>query len=161
MALYRVYSYIMWHIKRLDNQSIADDLGVISGTFLNYIIMQKLSYFRTSKKRHKTLEINTRRKSKRPKKQRKTKDISGGGCGGLDGGNCMDRVGWTAEDLLMYGRSIKAPIITSYPHHFRTLWPKAVCSRHESRVSAKSVDNLKTMFSHRFLPTDVRSRPSV
>ena len=35
-------------------------------------------------------EIDTRRKSDRPKKQRKAKDILGKGFGGMDGGKCLE-----------------------------------------------------------------------
>ena len=50
----------------------------------------KISYLWTYKKTQNTGEINTRRKSERPTKQRKAKEILGEGCGGLDGGKCLE-----------------------------------------------------------------------
>ena len=50
----------------------------------------KKKLFRTYKKTPNTGEINTRRKSERPKKQRKTKEILGEGGGGLDGGKYLE-----------------------------------------------------------------------
>ena len=85
------------------SQYIADELGVTSGTLINFIKKQKLKLFRTYKKIPNTGEINTRRKSERPKKQRRAKEILGEGCGGLDGAGVW-RVGRTAEDQLMYRR---------------------------------------------------------
>ena len=47
-------------------------------------------HFGHVKKTPNTEEINTRRKSERPKKQRKAKEIVGEGCGGLDGCKCLE-----------------------------------------------------------------------
>ena len=58
--------------------------GVTAGTLLNFINKkQKLSYLGHMKRPLNTGEINTRRKSERPK-------ILGEGCGGLDGGKCLE-----------------------------------------------------------------------
>ena len=67
----------------------------------------KLKLFWTYKKTPNTGEINTRRKSERPAKQRKAKKILGEGCGGLDGASIW-KLGRTAKYRLMYGRSVKA-----------------------------------------------------
>ena len=50
----------------------------------------KIKLFQTYK-RHQTLDkLILVRKSKRPKKQRKAKEILGEGCGGLDGDECLE-----------------------------------------------------------------------
>ena len=46
--------------------------------------------FQTYIKTPNTREINSRRKSERPKKQRKAKEILGEGCGGMDGGKGLE-----------------------------------------------------------------------
>ena len=53
-------------------------------------LLLKNNLFQTYKTTTNTGEINTKRKNKRPKKQRKAKEILGEGCGGLDGGKCLE-----------------------------------------------------------------------
>ena len=64
-------SYILYLWRA--NQSIADELGVTSGTLLNFVKKQKINIFWIYKKTPNNEEINARRKSERSKKQRKTK----------------------------------------------------------------------------------------
>ena len=74
------------------NHSIADELEVTSGTLLDFILKTKAKiklFWTYNKKTPNTGEI-TRRKIERLKKQRKTKVILGEGCGGLDGGRCLE-----------------------------------------------------------------------
>ena len=85
------------------NQSIADELGATSGTPLNFIKKHKLSYFGHIK-RHQTLEKlilkgKGRRNGGKPKRylEKDVEDWMGAG---------VWRVGRTADDRLMFGRSI-------------------------------------------------------
>ena len=56
---------------------------------MNKVLRKNVSYF-GHLKIHQTREINTRRKSERPKKQRTVKEILGEGCGGLDAGKSLE-----------------------------------------------------------------------
>ena len=68
-------------------------------------LFKSKTFFRRYRKTPNTGEMNTKRKSERPAKQRKAREILGEGCGGLAS---VWRVGRTAEDRWMYGRSVKA-----------------------------------------------------
>ena len=81
---YREVSRVSWTEHRT-NQSVADELGVTSGTLLNFSKKQKLSYF-THIKLHQTLEklilegqVKGQRHRERPNRSRE-KDVDRGKC---------------------------------------------------------------------------------
>ena len=88
---YREILQVGWTDHRT-NQSITGEIGVTSGTLLIFfkVTTRGSKLFRTYQNTPNTGEINPGRKSERPEKQMKVKEILGEGCGGLDGSKCRE-----------------------------------------------------------------------